>query len=270
MPLDINQDTWRVFRIMAEFVEGFEEMTTVGPAISIFGSARTRPDHPDYQAAERTAALLAKSGLAVITGGGPGIMEAGNKGAYEGGGQSIGLNITLPHEQQSNRYQTKSLDFHYFYVRKVMFVKYASGFICFPGGYGTLDEFFELITLIQTLKVGVFPVVLYGSRYWSGLVDWMRHVIADKYIDGEDLDIFRIVDTPEEAVKQIRQGLKKRWWGPQDRELRKITNGNGNAKHNPPLAGSSRTAGTGEGTRYGRRPIHTGNSHVASPRKPQQ
>ncbi len=271
MPIDImKQDTWRIFRIMAEFVEGFEEMSEVGPAVTIFGSARTRPDHPDYLAAEKTAALLVKSGLAVITGGGPGIMEAGNKGAYEAGGQSIGLNITLPHEQQANRYQTKSLDFHYFYVRKVMFVKYASAFICFPGGYGTLDEFFELITLIQTLKVEAFPVVLYGSAYWTGLIDWMRQVVTDKYIDGEDMGIFRIVDTPEEAVKQLRQGIKKRWWRPADKELRKITNGNGNGKQRPPLSGTPRTAGTGEGTRYGRRPIHTGKRHVSALRKPQQ
>ena len=269
MPIDVmKQDTWRIFRIMAEFVEGFEEMSTVGPAISIFGSARTKPNHPDYKAAEKTAALLARHRLAVITGGGPGIMEAGNKGAFENGGQSIGLNITLPHEQLANRYQTKSLDFHYFYVRKVMFVKYASGFICFPGGYGTLDEFLELITLIQTLKVGAVPVVLYGSNYWSGLVHWMRESLVEKYIDAEDLDIFRVVDTPEDAVKQVRLGLKKHWWRPSNKELRELTNGNG--KHRPPLSATSRTAGTGEGTRYGRRPIRSGKRHVTSLHKPQE
>src|SRR4051812_50079802 len=169
-----GQDTWRIFRIMSEFVEGFESLAHIGPAVSIFGSARTRPDDPYYIAAERTAALLAKAKLAVITGGGPGIMEAANKGAFEAGGVSVGCNITLPQEQEANRYQTISLDFHYFYARKVMFVKYASAFICYPGGYGTLDEFFETITLIQTLKSEAFPVLLYGSEYWDGLVAWMR------------------------------------------------------------------------------------------------
>ncbi len=269
MPIDVmNQDTWRIFRIMAEFVEGFEEMARVAPAVSIFGSARTRPEDADYRAAEKTSKLLAQAGFAVITGGGPGIMEAGNKGAFEFGGQSIGLNITLPHEQLGNKYQTKSLDFHYFYVRKVMFVKYAAGFICFPGGYGTLDEFFELITLIQTLKIEPFPVVLYGSRYWSGLVNWLKTTAADRFIDNEDLDIFRIVDTPEDAVKQIRTGVRKHWWRPEDEVLKKITNGNG--KHRAPLSATSRTAGTGEGTRYGRRPVRSTKAHIPSPRKPQQ
>lgn len=268
MPINMNQDTWRVFRIMAEFVEGFEEMAEVGTAVSIFGSARTRPEHPDYQAAEKTARLLVKNKLAVITGGGPGIMEAGNKGAFEAGGKSIGLNITLPHEQLGNKYQTKSLDFHYFYVRKVMFMKYASAFICFPGGYGTLDECFELITLIQTLKVESLPVVLYGSHYWKGLVDWMRQSMAEKYIDAEDLDIFRIVDTPEEAVRQVKLGLKKRWWKPEDQVLADALLGNG--KHKAPLASQARNTGTGEGTRYGKRPVRSNKAHLPSPRKPQQ
>jgi uncharacterized protein (TIGR00730 family) len=269
MPLELmNQDTWRVFRIMAEFVEGFEEMNEVGPAVSIFGSARTKPHDPDYQACEKTSALLAKAGLAVITGGGPGIMEAGNKGAFEAGGRSIGLNITLPHEQQSNRYQTNSLDFHYFYVRKVMFVKYASAFICFPGGFGTLDEMFELVTLIQTLKVEAYPVVLFGSKYWTGLIEWIKTTLADRYIDAEDLDIFRITDSPEEAVQLVKAGIKKHWWRPQDKELTKIINGNG--KTHLPLDSASRNAGTGEGTRYGKRPLRSGKAHISSPRKPQQ
>jgi uncharacterized protein (TIGR00730 family) len=187
-----SQDSWRIFRIMAEFVEAFEVLAPVGKAVSVFGSARTRPDDPYYKAAEETSRLLAKAGLAVITGGGPGIMEAANKGAMEAGGMSIGLNISLPQEQEGNRYQTISLDFHYFYARKVMFVKYASAFICFPGGYGTLDEFFEVITLIQTLKVEPFPVVLFGSKYWGGLVEWIRGtLLKGRFIDPEDIDIFR-------------------------------------------------------------------------------
>src|SRR6476469_7744502 len=166
-----HTDTWRVFRIMGEFVTGFDELATLTRGISIFGSARTHLDDPDYAAAQETAALLARAGFAVITGGGPGIMEAANRGAFEAGGVSVGCNITLPQEQEANRYQTIGLDFHYFYARKVMFVKYASAFVCFPGCYGTLDEFFETITLIQTLKSDPFPVVLYGTDYWKGLVD---------------------------------------------------------------------------------------------------
>src|SRR5690349_17524612 len=174
MPLENEiKDSWRIFRIMAEFVEGFEALADLGRAVTIFGSARTHPDDRYFKAAEETARLLAKSGFSVITGGGPGIMEAGNKGAFEAGGQSIGLNITLPHEQNANRYQTISLDFHYFYARKVMFVKYAAAFICFPGGYGTLDEFFEVLTLVQTLKIEAFPILLYGKDFWDGLVEWM-------------------------------------------------------------------------------------------------
>src|SRR5438270_8121311 len=186
-----GQDTWRIFRIMAEFVEGFEVMAPVKRAVSIFGSARTPPDDPYYHAAEETARLLAKAGFSVITGGGPGIMEAANKGAFEAGGTSVGLNITLPQEQEGNRYQTITLDFHYFYARKVMFVKYASAFVCFPGGFGTLDEFFETLTLIQTLKVEAFPVLLYGSEHWNGLIGWIREQLIPEYIDPEDIDVFR-------------------------------------------------------------------------------
>src|SRR4051794_12864440 len=211
-----GQDSWRIFRIMAEFVEGFETMARVGKAVTIFGSARTKPSDRYYKAAEETAALLAKDGFGVITGGGPGIMEAANKGAFEAGGMSVGCNITLPQEQEANRYQTITLDFHYFYARKVMFVKYASAFICFPGGYGTLDEFFEIVTLIQTLKTEAFPVILYGTPYWSGLVEWARKRLIPKFIDGEDIDIFRIVDSPQEAVQLVRQGVKQHWWAPMD------------------------------------------------------
>src|SRR5882762_6385064 len=161
-----HTDTWRVFRIMGEFVQGFDELATLTRGVSIFGSARSLPTDADYKAAQETAALLAHAGLTVITGGGPGIMEAANRGAFEAGGVSVGCNITLPQEQEANKYQTITLDFHYFYARKVMFVKYASALICFPGGYGTLDEFFEIMTLIQTLKIQAFPIILYGSAYW--------------------------------------------------------------------------------------------------------
>src|SRR5436305_15295280 len=207
MPAELEMtDSWRVFRIMAEFVGGFEVMAPVGKAVTLFGSARTRPDEKMYKAAAETARLLARSGFAVITGGGPGIMEAANKGAFEAGGTSVGLNITLPQEQEANRYQTVGLDFHYFYARKVMFVKYASAFVCFPGGFGTLDEFFEVLTLVQTLKVEPYPIVLYGSGYWSGLVDWLRDQLMPRFIDPEDTDIFRVVDTPKEAVRLVNRG----------------------------------------------------------------
>src|SRR5688572_16914581 len=250
---DFGTDSWRIFRIMAEFVEGFEVLGGVGRAVSIFGSARTRPDDPYYKAAEETSRLLAKSKLAVITGGGPGIMEAGNKGAFDAGGTSVGLNITLPQEQEGNRYQTIKLDFHYFYARKVMFTKYSAAYICFPGGYGTMDELFEVLTLIQTLKVAPFPVVLFGSKYWQGLVNWCEECLLPGYMDREDIDIFRVVDTPKDAVRVVRQGLKKPWWRPLDADLRKTTEKPENGK--PPIAGSK--AQTGEGTRYGKRPRTT-------------
>jgi len=270
MPVDsFSQDTWRIFRIMAEFVEGFETMAKVGPAVSIFGSARTKPQDPFYMAAEKTARLLAKRGCSIITGGGPGIMEAGNRGAFEAGGKSIGLNITLPQEQEANRYQSISLDFHYFYVRKVMFVKYASAFICFPGGFGTLDEFFETITLIQTLKIQPFPIVLYGREYWSGLLAWMKQQLPGKFIDAEDMDIFRIADTPEEAVKPVQQGMRKRWWRPEADEIKQIESEERDKKK-APMAGGARAAQTGEGTRYGRRPKRSTREHARSKQKPPQ
>jgi uncharacterized protein (TIGR00730 family) len=263
-----DRDTWRIFRIMSEFVEGFEVMASVGPAVSIFGSARTKPQEKHYKAAERTSALLAKAGFAVITGGGPGIMEAGNKGAFEAGGKSIGLNITLPQEQEANRYQTISLDFHYFYARKVMFVKYASAFICFPGGYGTLDEFFETMTLIQTLKVEAFPIILYGSQYWTGLAEWIKQQLIPKYIDREDVEIFKIVDTPEEVATLVKAGVKKHWWRPLDDELDRLST-NGSSRKKTPLSGA-KAEDTGEGTRYGRRPKHPDKVHAKPGRKPQQ
>lgn len=262
------QDSWRIFRIMAEFVEGFEAMAEVGKAVTIFGSARSQPHDPFYQAAEQTAHLLAKSGFAVITGGGPGIMEAGNKGAFEAGGTSVGLNITLPHEQEANRYQTIALDFHYFYARKVMFVKYASAFVCFPGGYGTLDEFFETLTLIQTMKIEAFPIILFGSDFWSGLVQWMRGTLSPHFIDPEDVDIFRVVDTPQECVRLIKQGVRRHWWRPVDEELSRAA-GNGAQRTKTPLAGP-KAVDTGEGTRYGKRPRRPGTDHVSPKGKPTQ
>jgi len=198
------RDLWRIFHIMAEFTEGFEELASVGPAVSIFGSARTGPEHPHYQLAEATARKLVQAGFAIITGGGGGIMEAANKGAAAAGGTSIGLNIELPEEQIPNSYQNLSLQFRYFFVRKVMFLKYANGFIAFPGGYGTMDEFFEAAVLIQTLRQAHFPVVLMVSDYWNGLVDWMkRKMLPDNFITPEDLEVFSVQDDPEEAVRVI-------------------------------------------------------------------
>lgn len=199
------KDLWRMFRIMAEFTEGFEELASVGPAVSIFGSARTRPDQRYYQLAYQTAGELVKAGFAVISGGGGGIMEAANKGAIEAGGRSIGLNIELPIEQLPNKYQNLSLHFRYFFCRKVMFLKYAHGFIAFPGGYGTMDEFFESLVLIQTLKQASFPVILIGSEYWAGLIEWMKEKMLGEYqyICPKDLDVFTVVDKPQDAAEII-------------------------------------------------------------------
>jgi len=197
-------DSWRALRILGEFVWGFENLADVSGGVSIFGSARTNPEDPDYQAATETAHLLAEAGIPVITGGGPGIMEAANRGAYEAGGLSIGCNIELPFEQGTNAYVTRSLMFKFFFVRKMMFVKYASAFIVFPGGYGTLDELFEALTLIQTGKVKHFPVILFGRRYWSGMVDWLRDTVAAEHkINAEDLDLFQLTDDPAEAVRLV-------------------------------------------------------------------
>jgi len=199
------EEPWRIFRIMAEFVEGFEELASVGPAVSIFGSSRTKPNQPYYKLAEITAAEIARAGFAVITGGGGGIMEAANKGANEAGGRSVGLNIELSIEQPPNEYQNITLHFRYFFCRKVMFLKYAHGFIVFPGGFGTMDEFFESLMLIQTLKQVYFPVILMGSEYWDGLIKWMRQTVLTEHknISPEDMNIFTVVDEPEQAVKII-------------------------------------------------------------------
>ncbi|HUS12989.1 MAG TPA: TIGR00730 family Rossman fold protein [Pyrinomonadaceae bacterium] len=199
-----HTDTWRVFRIMGEFVEGFDELATLTRGVSIFGSARTRSDDPYYKAAEETAAQLARVGFAVITGGGPGIMEAANKGAFEAGGLSIGCNIELPFEQSSNPYLTRGLKFKYFFVRKMMFVKYSLGFIIFPGGFGTLDELFEALTLIQTKKIRNFPVVLFGSTYWEELLNWVRdYAWKEGKVTDQDLKLLNITDSPAEVVRII-------------------------------------------------------------------
>jgi len=197
-------DVWRIFRIMSEFVEGFEEMASVGPAVSIFGSARTKPENKYYKDAEETARLMVKAGFAVITGGGPGVMEAANKGAKEGGGRSIGCNIELPFEQGANPYVDTLVNFRYFFVRKTMFIKYSSAFIIFPGGFGTLDEAFEALTLIQTGKIYQFPVILFGRHYWAGLVRWLQsRVLAERKISPGDMDLLLLTDDPAEAAHAV-------------------------------------------------------------------
>ena len=200
-------DSWVIFKVMSEFVNGFETLAKIGPCVTIFGSARTKPDHIYYKTAQDIAEKLVVQGYGVITGGGPGIMEAGNRGAHLKGGKSVGLNIELPFEQQGNSYvdRDKSIDFDYFFVRKVMFVKYSQGFIVMPGGFGTLDEFFESITLIQTEKIGRFPIVLVGRSFWRRLIDWIKEGVlsAEHNINKEDLDLFKLVDTADEAVQAI-------------------------------------------------------------------
>ena len=207
-----TNNSWAVFKIMSEFVEGYERMARIGPCVSIFGSARTNPENKYYQLGEEIALLLTKNKYGVITGGGPGIMESANKGAKEGNGKSVGLNIDLPFEQMPNSYidHDKLLNFDYFFVRKVMFVKYAQGFIVLPGGFGTLDETFEALTLIQTHKIEKFPVILVGTEFWGGLIDWIKEVLLkqEKNISPEDLDLISIVDTAEDAVAEINAFYK--------------------------------------------------------------
>lgn len=201
-----HTDPWRVFRIMGEFVEGFDELASLTRGISIFGSARSAPNDPDYLAAQETAALLAAEGYAVITGGGPGIMEAANKGAFEAGGLSIGCNIELPFEQKPNPYQTHSVTFKYFFVRKMMFVKYSLGFIIFPGGFGTFDELFEALTLIQTRKIRNFPIILFDSKYWTGMLNWLRDVVwAEGKINEQDFRMLHVTDSPSEVVEIVQR-----------------------------------------------------------------
>lgn len=209
-----SEDTWRIFRIMSEFVEGFEVLSKVGKAVSIFGSSRTKPSSKYYKLAEDVAYYLAKDGYAVITGSGPGLMEAANKGAKKAGGKSIGLNIQIPSEQKANEYVDLLLDFRYFFVRKVMFVKYAKAFVILPGGFGTLDEFFEAVNLIQTERIQRFPVVLFGKEYWRGILDWLKDtLLAHGTISREDLEIFTVVDKPKDVLLTIKKFYNPRFFG---------------------------------------------------------
>jgi len=203
-----SNDSWAIFKIMSEFINGYEKMSRIGPCVSIFGSARTKPGAPYYKLAESIAKKIAENGYGVITGGGPGIMEAGNRGAHLAGGTSVGLNITLPHEQHDNPYidSDKNIGFDYFFVRKVMFVKYAQGFVVMPGGFGTLDEFFEALTLIQTHKIDKFPLILVGTEYWSGLFEWIKStLLTAEHIDETDLDLVHLVDTESEVLEILNE-----------------------------------------------------------------
>lgn len=208
-----TNDSWAIFKIMSEFVNGYETMARIGPCVTIFGSARIKPEHDYYQLAERIAYKISKSGYGVITGGGPGIMEAGNKGAHNGGGTSVGLNIELPFEQHFNPYidKDKNLNFDYFFVRKVIFVKYSQGFVVMPGGFGTLDEMFEALTLIQTKKIARFPIILVGSSFWAGLIDWIKTVLVEqeKTVKADDLNLFKVVDTEDEVLETLDTFYKK-------------------------------------------------------------
>jgi uncharacterized protein (TIGR00730 family) len=202
----LQNETWRVFRIMAEFVSGFDSLARLGPSVTIFGSARLKSTSPEYELTVRTARLLSRAGFGVITGGGGGIMEAGNRGATEEGGESVGLNIVLPFEQKPNRYIKTLIDFNYFFVRKVMFVKYCHGVVVMPGGFGTMDEFCEVLTLVQTNKVHSFPIVLMDKEYWCGLIKWFQDVLLKRgMISDEDLKLFHVTDDPEEAVRIIQE-----------------------------------------------------------------
>lgn len=208
-----TNDSWAIFKIMGEFVSGYEKLSKIGPCVSIFGSARTKPDHRHYKLAEDVATKIVDHGYGVITGGGPGIMEAGNKGAHIGGGTSVGLNIELPFEQNDNPYIDfdKNLDFDYFFVRKVMFVKYSQGFVVMPGGFGTLDELFEAITLIQTKKIEKFPIILVDTEFWSGLIDWIKATLLTKFnnVSPEDLDLIYLVDTANEVISILDDFYKE-------------------------------------------------------------
>ena len=208
-----TNDSWAIFKIMGEFVNGYEKLSRIGPCVSIFGSARTKPDHKYYKLAEEVAHKIVEHGYGVITGGGPGIMEAGNKGAHIGGGTSVGLNIELPFEQHDNPYidSDKSLDFDYFFVRKVMFVKYSQGFVVMPGGFGTLDELFEAMTLIQTHKIERFPIILVGKEFWQGLLDWVKSTLLDAFgnISPGDLDLIHLVDTADEVIDILNNFYKE-------------------------------------------------------------
>lgn len=250
----LSKETWRLFRILSEFVDGIEMLHGLGPAVTVFGSSRTPENNVYYKKAEACGRYLVEHNFAVITGGGPGIMEAANKGALDAGGKSVGLNISLPREQKPNPYQTHELDFRYFFVRKVMFVKSALGFIIFPGGFGTMDEFFESLTLIQTLKIDPFPVVCVGKEFWSGLIDWMNKVMREQYgaIDSDDMTLFRVTDSEQEAVDLIRKCHDEHCYlGPK-----------------PPELSGSAAVPTAEGTRVGVEPRHSDGKSSTPGRSP--
>ncbi|HVC28488.1 MAG TPA: TIGR00730 family Rossman fold protein [Gammaproteobacteria bacterium] len=214
-----SRESWKILRMMSEFVQGFEQLASIRPSVSIFGSARSTPEHPYYMLAEQIGRVLSDAGFTVVTGGGPGLMEAANKGACAGKSPSIGLNIQLPHEQQANQYQDISLKFRHFYTRKVMFVKYASAYVVLPGGFGTLDELSEILTLIQTGKTLPIPILLVGSKFWKGLVVWLKTtMVGEKMIDEQDLDIFKVVDKPQEVVSAIFEYYESRGFEPSAQE----------------------------------------------------
>lgn len=219
----LNKESWKIFQIMAEFVEGYEQLANISPSVSIFGSARTKPDHPHYQLTEDLAYQLSESGFSVVSGGGPGIMEAANKGAYRGKSKSVGLNIILPFEQKGNPYQDISLDYRHFFSRKVMFVKYASAYVVMPGGFGTLDELAEVLTLIQTGKSRRFPIILMVREFWEPLIDWFKNtLITEGTISPDDLDLFEIVDDPNEVVEKIFNFYEKQGFEPSHDDMKKM------------------------------------------------
>lgn len=223
MQMLLNKESWKVFQIMAEFVEGFEQLAMISPSVSIFGSARTKPDHPYYQLTEDLAFKLSEAGFSIVSGGGPGIMEAANKGAHRGKSQSIGLNILLPHEQKGNPYQDISLDFRHFFSRKVMFVKYASAYVVMPGGFGTLDELAEVLTLIQTGKSRRFPVILMCSDFWQPLIEWFKNTLVEEgTISPEDMDLFEVIDDADEVVETIFNFYEKQGFEPSDADMKKM------------------------------------------------
>jgi hypothetical protein len=218
----LTRESWKIFQILAEFVEGFERLARIRPSVSIFGSARVKPDHPYYHLTEQIARSLSDAGFSVVSGGGPGIMEAANKGAYAGKSPSIGLNIQLPHEQSGNPYQDISLTFRHFFARKVMFVKYAAAYVVIPGGFGTLDETAEILTLVQTGKTRRIPIILVNTEFWSGLIDWMRtRLVGEGMIDEADMELFQVLDKPEEVVDAIFRHYEQRGFEPsaEEREI---------------------------------------------------
>jgi uncharacterized protein (TIGR00730 family) len=219
----LTRESWKIFQIMAEFVEGFERLAHIRPSVSVFGSARTPVDHPYYQQAEEISRLLSDAGFAVVSGGGPGIMEASNKGAFHGKSPSIGLNIQLPHEQSGNPYQNIGLNFRHFFSRKVMFVKYASAYVVCPGGFGTLDEMAEILTLVQTGKTRRIPIILVGSRFWHGLIEWFRNtLVTEGTISADDLELFQVIDSPKEVVDAIFDYYEHKSFEPSEQEQEKL------------------------------------------------